>query len=205
MEQYEVIEHFENIKLTMQKQFPKGKWQPADDPHVKEFFSIKFVGAKKSEKMTVYHTGNINFQGGPNNGARLKNYCETLSVQNLLISQKGRFGDDTRAFKLDREFKECYGQNLPNAAALLMKSILEYLWKQAFGDTGFADDKMKQAAEGEKDIKPRHLATFRQIRVYGNGVTHENVWNANMEHIVGIKGQYEQLVDALLAIKKRQN
>ena len=86
MEKDEVIEHFENIKLTMHKQFPKGKRQPADDPNVKGVFSIKFTGAKKSEKMTVYHTGNINFQGGPDNGAQLKNQYATLSVQNLLIS-----------------------------------------------------------------------------------------------------------------------
>jgi len=141
MEKDEVIKHFENKKLTMQNQFPKGKWQPADDPNVKEVFSIEFASAKKPEKMTVYHTGKTSFQGGPNNGARLKNHYATLSVQNLLISQKGRFGDDTRADRLDREFKKCYEQEWPNATALLMKSILEYLWKQAFGDTGFAKDK----------------------------------------------------------------
>ena len=205
MEKDEVIEHIKSIKLAMQKQFPTGKWQSADDPNVKGVFSIKFTGANKPEKMTVYHTGTTNFQGGPNNGAQLKNHYETLSVQNLLISQESLFGTDTRAINLNCEFEKCFEQNLPNAAALLMKSILEYLWKQAFGDTGVADDKMEQAIKGKTDITKRHLATFRQIRDYGNGVTHENVWDARMEDIIKIKGKYDQLVETLLAIKKRQN
>ncbi|MDA9022783.1 hypothetical protein N9I56_04825 [Alphaproteobacteria bacterium] len=60
---------------------------------------------------------------------------------------------------------------------------------------------MKQAIKGEKDITDLHIATFRQIRDYGNGVTHENVWDARVEDIIEIEGKYEQLVDALLAIK----
>ena len=83
-----------------------------------------------------------------------------------------------------------------------MKSILEYLWKQAFGDTGFADDKMEQAIKGKTDITVRHLATFRQIRDYGNGVTHENVWDARMEDIIKIKGKYDQLVENSFSNKK---
>ena len=64
---------------------------------------------------------------------------------------------------------------------------------------------MKQAIKGEKDITDLHIATFRQIRNYGNGVTHENVWDARVEDIIEIEGKYEQLVDALLAIKSAKH
>ena len=64
---------------------------------------------------------------------------------------------------------------------------------------------MKQAIKGEKDITDLHIAAFRQIRDYGNGVTHENVWDARVEDIIEIKGKYEQLVDALLAIKSAKH
>ena len=64
---------------------------------------------------------------------------------------------------------------------------------------------MKQAIKGEKDITDLHIAAFRQIRDYGNGVTHENVWDARVEDIIEIKGKYEQLVDALLAKKSAKH
>ena len=50
MEKDEVIKHFENIKLTMQNQFPKGKWQPADDPNVKEVFQLNLPVPKNRKK-----------------------------------------------------------------------------------------------------------------------------------------------------------
>ena len=88
MEKDEVIEHFESIKLAMQKQFPTGKWQSADDPNVKGVFSIKFTGANKPEKMTVYHTGTTNFQGGPNNGAQLKSLRNPVCTKFVNLARK---------------------------------------------------------------------------------------------------------------------
>jgi hypothetical protein len=52
---------------------------------------------------------------------------------------------------------------------------------------------MKQAIKGEKDITDLHIAAFRQIRDYGNGVTHENVWDARVEDIIEIKGNTNSL------------
>ena len=205
MEKNEIIENFKDLKLTMKTAFPAGKWQTSNNQDIIGIFEVKFGGDKKPEKMTVYHSGKINFQGGHQNGARLENHYLTISAKDLLSSQESGFGANIRAENLERERQICFKQNLPNAAALLMKAILEDLWKQAFGNTGFAEQQMKRAIEGENDITAQHLATWRRIRDYGNGVTHEPAWDANMEHISDIEIRYGQLVSALLHVKKRQN
>lgn len=198
MDESDIISNFDALKKTMKHQFPNGAWsKPQGDMQLGRF-TVTFKGQSKPEIMTVFHTGATLFQGSSSNGQNLKAFFESLSVSNLLEMACDNFKEGTRLHALDAERTYCYQQQLPNATALLMKAILEDLWKAAFGDTGFDKERMNAAIEGSDDFSSREIALFTQIRGYGNGASHAKAWSADMNDIISVQAKYEQLVSALV-------
>ena len=202
MNNKDIIRHFEALKETLIHKFPNGTWVETSSDLQLGRFEVQFQGEKTPEVLTVYHTGNTNFQGSSTQGRTIKSFVEELAVADLVSVKDELFESGSRLQGLEAERQLCYQSQLPNATALLMKAILEDLWKEAFGNTGFDQSRMESAIDNEA-ITNRDVSEFLRIRGYGNGVSHSKPWLAQMNDIIGVQAKYEQLVSKLLGYIKQ--
>jgi len=202
MEQHDIIENLEALKQTMKHKFPHGNWVETKSDIQLGRFEVQFAGQRNPEVFTVFTTGAVLFQGSKTNGATLRKFFETLTVANLLTVREELFEPGSRLQELEVERQYCYQQKLPNATALLMKAILEDLWKDAFDNTGFDAQRMEAAIVCSNVLTKRDVGQFQKIRGYGNGVGHSKAWVADMSDIISVQAIYEQLVSKLMECKK---
>lgn len=200
MEKEEILQHFDAIKRTFKHQFPTGKWQQSENENILEIFEVTMPGETRSERMTIYHTGNTSCQGSKTNGQNLRNFLEGLSTHDLIGDEEPLFTPGSRLDILERERLACYDSLLPNAVLLLTKAILEDLWKDAFGDTGFDETRMVQAAEGR--MSKKEVSKYLQLRGHGNVASHADVWVAGMEPAIQVQPTYNELVAKLISLRK---
>ena len=184
MEKEELLQHFDAVQRTFKHRFPSGNWRQSVDENVIGKFEVTMPGETRPEILNVYHTGRTSCQGSKTNGGNLRSFLECLSVHDLIGEDEPLFPPGSRLDILERERLTCYEHQLPNAVLLLTKAILEDLWKDVFGDTGFDEARMLQAADGK--LSNREISKYRQLRGHGNVASHADVWVAGMEPVIQV-------------------